>query len=638
MAEEYLKETMEMEGPRQRTVGQNKPFKSHDLTPMQLKAVVGYVTKMANEYFTHPDFSWYKQRVIKLQHWINQEPPPQEKGTSFGFVRNFMRAGYDYYTDSIIDIYDVDDMIMFEADGSRTEEIASDLSSWVNNLLRISKYKEHLARRFAYIPDYGWSPAMDSFEYNSGWDVKPKAMSSAKGLEGFEFTAEQDMLRSWPKPKIIKPLDWFGSPFHCMTDMPFQGHVERKYIFDLQKLKSVTDENDQPIYNNEAIDKLIKKVSRGDRDSYEHKSTTDNSQRGHGNDNERSGNHLGYVDVFCFYGTLEQVDGFSSDSNTYYIECTSDELLRFHESPLDRETAYTHMQSHPLRDNPFTRSFLDSIREHQIFSDTLTNIALENTIDSAHRYWTYHEEDIVNYDSLFNPTGLNTFLQMSGDRVPQILEGRSSTLGDLANMIQLIERDKEAVSFTQQDVGANSSDGKKTATENRIQAAAANKKIRSFAKRINEQAIKPQIKNLIMMQMVHGNPLSNQVISSDGKPIQLKQEHIEYFFSGAGMRMVDQITQDWTEMSNKLVGWYQMGAQMLPQLAQPGPAIEMMRQGGIYSGLPRAVVDKILPEDGMEQTQAPVQNVPPEIQAMQQGGLPDAMVQAPMEAPIPGQG
>jgi hypothetical protein len=618
---EELKKAQEYK-PRTRTPGEHKAFKSNELTSQQVKGVIEYVNQVAQEYFNHENFKWYLNRVTKLQYWINQEPPPNEKGTATGFVKNYMRAGYDYYTESLLDIYDVDDLVMFEADGSRTKDIAEDLGYWVNNLLRIIKYKKHLFNRFQYIPDYGWSLATDRFIHNSGWEVPPKVSSVQPGAEAFNFTVEQDPLQSWPKCRSRKPTDWFGSPYHTMDDMPFEGYVDRLYIQDLYQRRGMTDANDNALYNVEAIDKCIKKVSQGERIYYNEKDGDRyHSDTGQNGENQRDGrSQVGFVEVMVFYSTLERVKGFDDDNNKYYMECTADDLLRFDEAPIDRRKTITHIQSHPMRDTPFSRSFLDSIRDHQVFGDTLTNIALENALDSAHRYWAYWEEDIVNYENVMSPEGLNTFLQLQGNgRVPQLIEGRSSTLGDIINMIQLVDKDKEALTWTKNDLGVGGE--KETATKTRKLASESAKKIRAFARRANEDGIKPQIENIVMMQLFYGNPQTNRVLSPDGRQIQLTQEHIEYFVSGAGLRLVDQITQDWNEMANKLMGWFQMGSQILPQLATPGPAVEVLREGGRYSGIPQAVIDKVLPEDGMQP--APM------------GGL---NVEEPMAAPVPGEG
>ena len=106
--EDFLRETEEMETEK-REVGKVRAFKANELSDAQMKGIVSFVNQSADEYFTSEEYNWYKGRTTKLHYWINQEVPHNQKGTDFGFVKNYMRAGYDYYKDSFVDIYDVDD-------------------------------------------------------------------------------------------------------------------------------------------------------------------------------------------------------------------------------------------------------------------------------------------------------------------------------------------------------------------------------------------------------------------------------------------------------------------------------------------------------------------------------------------------
>ena len=589
------------------------------------KRIIAFVKDMKDTYFGSNEYKKYKTRVEKVRFMVNQEWQKEAKTTRFGLMFGIMRAGYDNYVDGLNDLFDVDDYVFCQPDSPSKKQFASDWQHYINRMLRSIHYKQHLAQRFLYIPDYGWSVAHDQYVFNEGLKVKPKVRSAIPGFDGLELGPEMDALMDRPKPCILKPHEWFGSPSHSF-EQPYQGHIEKWYLKDIVEREGMATADGKPIYNLKALSKLKERIKKGEQKDDGSREVSDASEEARDVQYEKN-LKLHYVDVTYWYGALNMVKGMEDDPNEYYVECTDNLILRWQENPRDRYTRYTHMRSHPYPETPFSRSFLDGTRPHQKFMDFFANTGMEVVIDNATRHWAVWENSLLDPNDFYFPKGLNAFLRMEGDRVPQMVgDQRSGAFSDIKDLMGLLEQDRQRVGATDQEMGVNSKQGDDTATQARILASASSKKMRAMVKRIADQAIVPQIKNLTMLSLVYGKPEKLQYYSPDGEPMQLTPDHVNAWLTDTQVRINDTITRDRDAEAMKTTSFMQLAMQIVPNFSDPSSAVKVLRYAGDIAGISKAIIDDIAPEPAPIPVGGPM--MPPG--AMPPGGMPPEMPPQPM--------
>lgn len=630
-----------------------RAFKDSD--PTKHRKIVEYVNERKKQYFDAPEYKAYMERVGISKKLVNQDPSGLE--TRFKFRHSLMRAGYDNLVDSLDDLFSVDDLVICRPDGKGTEQMASDWQAYANRLCRSVHLQEHLSERFLYLPDYGWSTAHDSYQFSDGWVVKPIVDSSVPGLEAFDFGMEEDVFLDKPLPEIVRPDQWFGSVDHPGRHQPFQGSLKRWYLKDVLSAMKRTDKAGNPLYNNQELQKLADKMALGHQDKDQHMKVGEDTESSATRDVEYGKEkHKGpFVDVIRFHGPLNEITDkdLAADPNEYYIECTRSCLLRWQENPRDRLSMYTHARTHPYRSNPFSRSYLDTTRSHQQWSDFLMCMSAEAIVDGLTKQWGVWEEDMLDPADFYSPKGLNGFIIRQGmGRLPEFVGAeRNGAFADIKDVLTIFDRDRQRSGPTDQEQGVQGGTADKTATTARILAAATSKAKRSMVKRICPQAVLPQIKNLVMLSLVHGKPESRKFMAGE-REARLTGEHLKWWMrvytTDTQILMNDTITRDRNDEAMKATTFLtfaqQLGAQM-----PPDTLMHVLRYAGELGGISQTVIDKVAPEplpvnltlpDGREVMLPSAMGMPqPGMPGPMPGGMPMPMNRAAAgAAPMPMQG
>jgi hypothetical protein len=565
------------------------------------RKIVEYVNARKKAYFDSPDYKAYIARVNSAKLLVNQDT--RNLDTRFKMRFGLMRAGYDNLVDSFDDLFDVDDLIICRPDGKNTEQLAQDWQLYSNRLLRSIRYNDHLSDRFLYIPDYGWSVAHDSYRLNQGWQVKAQSKVSAiPNFEDFEFGMEMDTLMDQPLPEIVRPDQWFGSVTSA-REQPFQGTIKRWYLRDVYAAMEMKDAKGNNLYNVQALQKLCDLMSKGHQDADEYARIRE--EMGElGKDVDKGEKDRGpFVDVIRFYGPLNEISDseLAKDPNEYYVECTRSVLLRWQENPRDRYTPFTHARSHRYRNNPFSRSYLDAMLPHQQFNDLLVCMGSESLVDNLSKHWAYWPEDMIDPDDFTNPKGLNAFIELQGlGRLPQVVQAqRSGAFTDIKDLLVLFDRDRQRVGATDQEMGVQGGTQDKTATAARLLASATSKKVRSMIKRISRDAVLPQVRNLVMLSLVHGNPERRKFLAGD-REVRLTGEHLKWWMQAwvteSQIMINDTITRDRNEEAMKATTFFQYAQQMVgANMIPPDSAVHILRYSAELSGIPQDIIDKALP-------------------------------------------
>lgn len=567
----------------------------------QLDGVAGQIITRKQQYYSHGGFDWYRKRVTNLNAVVNQEIPANKRNTRMGIVRAMTRSSYDYYLNRCTDLFDVPQLVqvMAEVSNDKNKKLADELTIYANAVLNSKNkwYKRHLIERFKYLPDYGWSPASDYYKINNGWAVK--AVTTNTGLPGLErmvFDAESDPYQSGATSRIVRPFDWFGDVFHSMNEQNFQGEIRRLYAKDIDNCIAMKNAEGKPVYNKEILVKYKQQINEGHKfpDSSRYQAA-ENGQQSMGS--KESWNSPGFVDCICYYGTCDMAGLDNNDSNDYYVEVlATGDVIRFQEVPLDRRTMYTHMQTHPLRDNPFSRSWLDLMYDQQIMADIVSNGMMEMVYDGMHKFWVYDETSLANPEDFENPPGFNVLLRQVGANMPQLINPQSNSgIRDAMELLSFMSREQEAHGVSLQQLGTVGQSTAKTATQSRITSSADALKYRAPIKLCMANAVIPQITNLVMLSMVNDPDEVKALYSSDGEKVQITPEHVNFFLHGSQITMYDTITRDYDDLSARMNSFLQM-AQGLTQLKDPAPYIKALRQSGRYGGIPQDVIDDMLPK------------------------------------------
>lgn len=591
--------------------------------------IVAYVNARKSEYFGSPEYKTYINRVNATKKLINQDT--SDMATRFKMRHAITRAGHDNLVDSLDDLFDVDDLVSCMPEGNQSKQMATDWQNYTNKLLRSIHHQQHLSDRFLYLPDYGWSIAHDFYQFSDGWQVKAQAKPILPQMEGFNFEMQEDVYLDRPASEIIRNEHWFGDA-NSGRDQRFQGTLKRWYLKDVYSAKLRKDKAGNPLYNLPELEKLCNLMAKGHQDAdefYKAKESTD----GAGKDVEFKGdkNRGPYVDVIRFHGPLNDIADaeLSQDPNEYYVECTRSCLLRWQENPRDRFTTYTHARSHPYRNTPFSRSYLDSMKADQQFSDFLVCMAAESITDNLTKHWAYWEEDMLDPGDFTSPKGLNAFLILQGEgRLPQVVgEQRSGAFSDVKDLLTIFDRDRQRAGSTDQEQGVQGGTQDKTATAARLLASATSKKIRAMVKRVCGQAVIPQVKNLVMLSLVHGKPENLKAIAADGSESRLTGEHLKWFMrafqTDTMITVHDTITRDRNEEAMRLTAFMQLASQM-QQVIPPDAMAKVLRLAADMGGIKQTVIDDIIPPPLPIEASTPDGSTVamPSAMAMPQPGMP----------------
>jgi hypothetical protein len=612
--------------PEPKPINGERAFQDSD--PVKHSKVVSYVNGIKDAWFNEEKVKAYFDRIDKMHLMVNQRWG-KDKTTRFGLRHALMRAAHDSYIDTFTDLFSTDDLIMYEGDTAEEAKFAHDMQLYTNRLLRSVKYKRHLNQRFLFLPVYGWSPAHDYYCFNEGWATKANAKPYMPGLDGLQFGKEMDALNDGPMPEVIRPEHCFFGAMAPPWEQQSRGSIKRWYLRDIVAAEKRATKDGKPLYNLEALKKVKEAMIRGQSQA---DANMKEKQKDITRDIDFKDKTRGpYVDVVRFYGPLNEINDvdLAEDGNTYYIECTQNDLLLWTENPSDRHTMFTDMRTHSLIDSPLSRSFLDSIYPHQQFTDFLTNMSMESITDNLTKHYAVWEEDMEDPNDFYSPKGLNAFLRMSGPKLPQIIEhGRSGAFADVKEILVMLDRDRQRAGASDQEMGALGETQDKTATGARIMATAATKRTRATAKRISDEAIIPQANNLTMLSLVHGKPEMRKFIAG-GKEITITPEHVQWYLNGANVKVHDSVVRDRNEEAVKITAFFQGIGQMVGQLADPTAAVYIMRHAADVQGIPQHIIDKALPEPMPPQIPGPV------VDPAQPQAMPPMPPEMPQPPPMP---
>jgi hypothetical protein len=264
------------------------------------------------------------------------------------------------------------------------------------------------------------------------------------------------------------------------------------------------------------------------------------------------------------------------------------------------------------------------MKPHQKFTDFLMNSSMEVLTDNLVKQVAVWEEDLLDPDDFYFPKGMNSFVLMNKNgKIPEIIGNqRSPAFQDIKEVLNFLDRDRQRGGASDQEMGALGDSQDQTATAARILASAGSKKIRAGVKRLSQSAIIPQVRNLVMLSLVHGKPENRRFLSGDNEVV-VDEELVKWFLTeDASMDLNETITRDMNEEALKASAAFSAAAQILPSLAKPGPAIKMLRYQWELGGIPKRIIDSVLQEP------APPELGIPQMPGMPTPGMPDM--------PIPG--
>lgn len=620
-----------------RDVRKQTPWGGLKIDANKMSAISAQVITRKNQYYSSPSYDWYTKRTDRLNAVINQEVPPNTNVNSrVKIIRGMTRAAYDYYYFRTVDLFDVPQLCQVQADISNdvNKQMAEDLSVYANSILNSGNkwYRRHLFKRFRNLPNYGWSPAFDYYHKSNSWAVRAVTESYMPGLENMKITAENDDFQSGPRSMIIDPKNWFGDAYNPIDDSTYEGYIKRMYVKDIDVAIGMTDENGKDIYDVATLKKYKADILKGAKypDQYRNQADSPGSYPTPGN--KDTYNTPGFIDCIVYQGPLDYI-GEEEDGNTYYLEVlTTGEVIRIQEAPLDRGRLFNHFQTHPMSNNPFSRSWLDALYDMQVMSDIVSSSMLENLQDGLHRFWAYDEQSLVNPDDFESPEGLNVLLRLTGPNaiIPKLInDGQSGNLRDSLSALEWIGRENESFGVSLQQLGAVGQSTAKTATQSRITSSADALKYRAPIKGFSAEGIIPQINNLVMLSMVNDSDRVRKVHSPDGREIKLTPDHMNFYIHGCHVNLYETITRDYDDLSARINNWVQM-AQGITQLKDPAPFIKVVRASAKFGGIPQDVIDDALPtpapadannpeqNPAMQQAQAQMQELQGQLQQAQQ--------------------
>lgn len=557
------------------------------------KGICDFIFAVKEAFYSSEQFSFAKKKAEVIKNLVNMTWAKGTKTTKYGYMTGIAHMVYRSTLETFEDIMDHDELFVGDAlnRSKNNAKLAQDLGHYANNVAAACNYGQHLSKRFPYVLTYGHSPALDVWEHNQGWVVKPQAPSVGPG--GSQWGREMDVTLNRAKPIILHPWNVFGSPDHPIDEQPYKGWLKRWTIADVVKAEKMTDAAGRPIYNPKALEKmkeiLGKKGQEADQNYHQDgKRDLDSSEVTR---NEKA--KQAYIDVVCFRGPLSLVDGFTLDPNIYEVECTRNFLLRMTEQPVDFFDPRTDMMTHPYMSSPFGGTYVDPTVGHQRMTDLINNLTLESVVDNLHQIIAVNYEGITNIEDLKNPKGLKTILEIqAGGQAPQFVERqRSGPASDALQFAQTIREDLQRFSTTDQEAGLEQ--GGKTLGESKILLAASSRRLRAGIKLLAKFAIRPQIKNLVYLSLVNQTPEQRRAYTRSGEEIPLGPEHMAALQNGTVFRLNDAVTRNKYEDNLKNSEFYINSLKILANIQDPGYAIKVLRHIGRESGIKD--IDEILP-------------------------------------------
>lgn len=577
-----------------------------------------FIFCVKDAFYSSEQFTFAKKKAEVIKNLVNMTWAKGAKTTKYGYMTGIAHMVYRSTLETLEDLMDQDDL--FTADclnrSGNNVKLAEELGYYANNVAAACNYGQHLSKRWPYVLTYGFSPALDTYRFNRGWVVKPQASSVGPG--GGAWGREMDVRLDRPEPLVLHPWNVFGSSEHAFDEQPHKGWLKRWTIADVIQAENATTADGKPIYNPQAIQamKAILGKKGQEADQHYHQSAKRDLDTTETVRNDKL--KMSYVDVVCFRGRLNMVDGFELDPNIYEVECTRNFILRITEQPVDTFDYRTDLYTHPYMESPFGGTYIDPTVGHQRMTDQLNNLVMESTVDNLHQYYTYRYEDITNLEDLKNPRGLRTFLELSANgQAPALIEhSRSGPASDALQFMERIREDLQRFSTTDQEAGI--ADQGKTLGESKILLAASSKRLRAGIKLMDKFGIRHQIRNLVYLSLVNQDPGQAAAYTRDGKPIQMTPEHMAALQNGTIFRLNNAIVRNKYEDNLKNSEFYINSLKILAQVQDPGYAIKVLRYIGKESGIKD--IDEILPApappDASAQPPMPPGQPPP--QAMPQ--------------------
>lgn len=584
-------------------------YKGYEEDPRH-KGICDFVFSVKEAFYSSEQFQFAKKKAEVVKNLVNMTWAKGSKTTKYGYMTGIAHMVYRSSLETFEDLMDHDEL--FTADtlnrSGNNVKLAEELGYYANNVAMACGYGMHLSKRFPYVLTYGHSPALDTWENNEGWVVKPQAPSVGPG--GQVWGRELDTTLNRAKPIILHPFNVFGSAEHPFDEQPYKGWIKRWTIADVVRAEKKVDAAGKPIYNPRAIAamKAILQKKGQEPDQHFHqdgKRDLDSSEVSKSDKLKQA-----YVDVVCFRGPLSMVDGYTLDPNIYEVECTKNFTLRCTEQPVEFFDPRTDMMTHPYMSSPFGGTYVDPTVGHQKMTDLLNNLTLESVVDNLHQIVSYRYEDITNIEDLKNPRGLKTFLELAaGGSAPQFMDrGNSGPAADAVRFMQTIREDLQRFSTTDQEAGLEQ--GGKTLGESKILLAASSRRLRAGIKLMAKFAIRPQIKNLVYLSLVNQTPEQRRAYTRTGEEIPMTPAHMAALQNGTVFRLSDAVTRNKYEDNLRNSEFYINSLKILGQVQDPGYAIKVLRHIGKESGIKD--IDEILPPPAPPAvTTQPPQAAPP---------------------------
>ncbi len=600
----------------QRDMMKQRPYTApqDDKDKQKQRARIEYINARVTDFRASDHFTKYERKVKTIRRLINQELPPELKKSKFQIISGMMRGGRDNLRDFIQNSLDADEifnLVPTVADPAKKRAV-DELNEYQINFANAIKYKEHAFRLSEWMIEQGWAISHTYFKARNGWATKPQADPSAPG--GIRWTQEQDRFLGKPIGEICNPRNWAGSLDHHIDDRPMDILVKRWSYSDVVRAMARKDQDGNPIYNPDALNKLKadfeKKQANGSAKCEYIQDGAGDVPGGRGEDAKR-GSDSTYVDVMYYSGPVSDIRGHETDENRYFIEATSNLELRFCENQMDEDWAEViHFQSHSEKSSPFTQAPLDPMINYEKVNSFLMGLGIEGQVDSMTKYLQFYEDDFINPEVISNPRHLVNMLRAkeSTTKPPQWVEPqRSASLDDLQKIFNVLDKWGQRIGTTDQEQGVSQGPDR-TLGETQILLQAATQKSQAFSRRFCE-GLNQEFKQMLLLDLMYSDTRKKALYSRSGKPINLGPEHVVAFVTNTTVQVRDWITRNRGLELQKIMNAMTVCKDILVALGSPDPAIRMARAYLKTAGLKD--VDEMLPDPDKLDANPPPPGAPP---------------------------